>query len=119
HHSPIQIMTDVRAVAADLHTCATKLDNSLWCWGDNSYGAVGDGTTTDRHSPVQILTAVSAVAAGGLRNTWAIKTDKSFWCWGDDEYGQVGDGDDPSAGNKTSPTKVQFLFRIQEPIKIP
>jgi hypothetical protein len=39
--------------AGTIHSLAVKSDGTLWAWGDNSDGEVGDGTTTDRHSPVQ------------------------------------------------------------------
>jgi len=73
------------------HSLAIKTDGSLWGWGWNGYGQLGDGTTDDRSTPVQALTGVAAVAAGGS-HTLAIKTDGSLWAWGNNEYGQLGDG---------------------------
>ena len=87
------------------HTCATRADGTLWCWGDNTYGQVGDGTTTLRNSPVQVESGVTnwaTVGAGG-RNTCATRTDGTLWCWGDNTYGQVGDG---TTTRRTSPVPV-------------
>ena len=73
------------------HTCGVRTDNTLWCWGDNSYGAIGDGTTTERDAPVQVGTATdwTSVSAGG-DHTCGVRTDGSQWCWGSDDLGQLG-----------------------------
>ena len=59
--------SNIIAIAAgSKHTLALKQDGTVWAWGDNSSGQLGDGTTTHRTSPVQVpgLTGVSAIAAG-------------------------------------------------------
>ena len=65
-------------VAAGSHTLAVKADGSLWAWGRNNYGQIGDGSTTDRWAPVQIGTGFASVAAGAS-HTAAIKSDGSLW----------------------------------------
>jgi alpha-tubulin suppressor-like RCC1 family protein len=75
----------------DQHVCARGDDGSLWCGGDNSHGAVGDGTREPRESPTrvdsaQVWTSVSA----GTHHTSAIREDGSLWCWGDNSHGQLG-----------------------------
>jgi alpha-tubulin suppressor-like RCC1 family protein len=96
-NTPFQIMSSgVSSVAlGGYHTCAVKQDGSLWCWGYNYYGQLGDGTSgwgTDKNTPVQIMSSgVSSVALGG-DHTCAVKTDGSLWCWGRNYYGQLGDG---------------------------
>ena len=89
---PVKIMDDVAAVSAGLgHTAAIRADGSLWSWGWNSHGQLGDGTTMDRNEPVWIMADVSFVAVG-LRHTMAIRADGSLWAWGWNYYGQLGDG---------------------------
>src|SRR5262249_10343745 len=78
------------------HTCARKIDGTLWCWGDNSSGQLGDGTTVNKSSPVQIgagtLGSAVAEVALGSYHTCARKTDGTLWCWGYNTSGELGDG---------------------------
>ena len=72
---------------------AIKTDGTLWAWGGNSFGQVGDGTTIARGYPVQIGTDTNwASVAGGYGFANALKTDGSLWTWGDATYGQLGVG---------------------------
>jgi hypothetical protein len=79
--------------AGSLHTVAAKPDGTVWAWGYNGYGNVGDGTTTTRYSPVQVstLSGVRMVAAGA-HHSLALKNDGTVWAWGNNTSGQLGDG---------------------------
>jgi alpha-tubulin suppressor-like RCC1 family protein len=84
----------VQIATGQAHTCALKSDGTLWCWGDNTGGQLGDGTFTARLTPVQVTAlgnTVQKIATGGF-HTCVIKNDGTPWCWGDNESGQVGDG---------------------------
>jgi len=81
------------------HCAAIKTDGTLWLWGHNEYGEIGDETTVDKSSPVQTIaggTDWKQVASGG-GHTAAIKNDGTLWMWGYnggeefDKYGQLGD----------------------------
>lgn len=75
------------------HSAAIKADGTLWTWGRNSYGQLGDDTNTHKSSPVQTITLGtnwSKIACKGLF-TGAIKTDGTLWVWGMGFYGQLGD----------------------------
>lgn len=83
---------------------AIKTDGSLWGWGDNFYGQLGDGTTTSRYSPVKIMDDVLSVSVGaGGMHTVIVKTDGSLWSWGYNSCGQLGDG---TTTNRYSPVKI-------------
>jgi len=82
--------------AGSAHTCGTKTDGSLYCWGMNEHGQLGDGTTIERPTPTREAsdatdwTSVSA----GTDHTCGVKTDGSLHCWGRNLHGQLGDGAD-------------------------
>jgi alpha-tubulin suppressor-like RCC1 family protein/serine/threonine protein kinase len=75
------------------HSCAIDADAALWCWGRNTSGQLGDGTTVDRHAPVRIGGSMRfiAVAAGGTHSC-AVSDDGGVWCWGKNSSGQLGTG---------------------------
>ena len=79
--------------AAATFCLAIKTDGTLWAWGGNGSGQLGDGTRTSRNSPVQIgaLTTWS-ILANGLAFCFSIKTDGTLWSWGRNQYGQLGLG---------------------------
>ncbi len=92
-------LEEIVAVAAGgLHTVAVKKDGTVWAWGNNEKGQLGDGSTEPGKTPVQVKTSDSkenldgivAVAAGGL-HTIALKKDGTVWAWGYNDDGQLGD----------------------------
>ncbi|MEC9072301.1 MAG: hypothetical protein VX938_07990, partial [Myxococcota bacterium] len=91
------------------HACALRADETLWCWGDGTYGKMGLGTTTSQPLPVQVpLDApVKTVAAEG-HSTCAITLDGKLWCWGFGTYGQLG----LPAGPVLAPTLVESLSDV-------
>ena len=86
------------------HTVAVRTDGTLWAWGGNNYGQLGDGTTTNRTRPEQSAPRRNwaSVAAGGS-HTVAIRTDGTLWAWGWNAYGQLGDG---ATTNRANPVSV-------------
>ena len=80
--------------AATLHTCAIAGDRTLWCWGWNGLGRLGDGTSIDRHVPTQEFSGASDWRMVDTRHghTCAVKTDGTLWCWGSNLEGRLGDG---------------------------
>jgi alpha-tubulin suppressor-like RCC1 family protein len=112
--SPVQVsgLTGITAIAAgNYHTVALMNNGTVWAWGSNSYGQLGDGTTTNRFTPVKIsgLTGITAIAAGET-HTVALKNDGTVWAWGDNGYGQLGDGTFTS--QRLSPVQVSGLTGI-------
>lgn len=94
--SPVQVDTSTawRSVVAGFgHTVAVRRDGTLWAWGLNGNGQLGDGTTITRKKPVQIGTATTwQRVAVGPNCTLAIRTDGTLWSWGENQYGQTGNG---------------------------
>jgi hypothetical protein len=74
------------------NTSAIKTDGTLWTWGGNGNGNLGDNTTTDRSTPVTTFAGGTnwKQVAGGNRHTAAIKTDGTLWTWGYNNFGQLG-----------------------------
>lgn len=72
---------------------AIKANGTLWAWGLNNGGQLGDGTTTERHYPVQIGVATTWVSvSAGWNHAIGIRSDGTIWGWGWNNYGEVGDG---------------------------
>lgn len=75
--------------AGDNHSMAIKEDGSLWAWGYNKYGQLGDGTTKSTTTPVKIMDDIVHISAGGSHSA-GIKADGSLWTWGFNGNGQLG-----------------------------
>jgi len=96
--SPVQTVsggTNWKQIACgQKHTAAIKTDGTLWLWGVNYNGQLGDNTRTNKSSPVQTVsigTNWRQVSAG--YHTAAIKNDGTLWVWGYNVYGQLGTND--------------------------
>ncbi len=103
--SPVQLEgTAWKAVTVGgLHTCAINGDSTLWCWGDNEAGQLGEGTTEPATTPTEIRgTTWKTITAGGL-HTCGTQSDDTLWCWGHNSTGQVGDG---TTADTPSPVQV-------------
>ena len=114
---PQKIMENVKSFAAGYkHSAAVTSDGTLWTWGFNKWGELGDGTTEWRSSPVNIMTQVDKVSLGGNGTgsadpgsfSAAIKTDESLWTWGSGEGGQLGTG---LTSDSLSPVKIMDSVR--------
>jgi alpha-tubulin suppressor-like RCC1 family protein len=87
-------LTDATTVAlGSKHTCATKSDGTVACWGKNADGKLGVGTKLDQHTPSVVLglAGVTAITCGH-NHTCALKADGNVVCWGANDLGQLGDG---------------------------
>jgi alpha-tubulin suppressor-like RCC1 family protein len=116
---PVQVsgLSSVAAIAAgSAFSMALKSDGTVWTWGINSYGNLGNGTfggTTYMPGQVTGLTGVMAIASGDLHQL-ALKKDGTVWAWGENEYGEVGNGTftNPSAPGIGTPVQVSGLAGV-------
>ena len=93
--------------AGQQHSLAIKADGTLWAWGRNQYGQLGDGTAANKSISTQIGsdTDWASIYAYGF-NSIAQKTDGSLWAWGDNSRGQIGDGNHGPLIFNSTPTLI-------------
>ncbi len=86
------------------HVLAIAADGTLWAWGSNHAGQLGDTTTLSRSKPVQIgIDSDWQAVTAGMFFSMALKTDGSLWAWGQNYNGQVGNG---TTDNQLSPVRI-------------
>lgn len=101
-----------RVIAAGLaHSIALRSDGTVWAWGNNEFGQLGDDTLLNRLTPVQVqgLTGVVAIAAGSS-TSFALKSDGTVWAWGRNMSGELGDG---TVTNRRVPVRVFGLTNVK------
>lgn len=99
-------LTGVIAIGAGVrHSVALKSDGTVWTWGSNQYGQLGDGTGSGSATPVRVAGLSTVLAIGtGSYHVVALKSDGTLWAWGFNESGQLGDN-----------SRVQRLAPVQGP----
>lgn len=101
-------LTGVVAIAGGRdHSLAVRADGTVWAWGNNSFGEIGDGTTMRRTTAVRVPGISTAVAVGAGRNhSLALLANGTVRAWGRNTSGQLGDG---TTTQRTSPVAVSGL----------
>ena len=108
---PIPNLVGMLAVAAERdYSVALKSDGTVWTWGDNFYGQLGNGNKTDSAVPSKVagLTSVREIAAGGTHVVVA-RSDGTVWTWGENLEGQLGNN---SYVDSTVPVQVSGLTGV-------
>ena len=108
-------ITDISA--GSWHVLALKSDGTVYAWGNNSYGQLGNNTYLDSSTPVQVknssgaaVTGITKISAGSIHNL-ALKSDKTVLAWGMNYYGQLGNN---STSNSPVPVPVSSLSNVRE-----
>jgi alpha-tubulin suppressor-like RCC1 family protein len=106
----------VSVSAGDRHTCATRVNGGVRCWGSNHFGQLGIGTADDgaHATPADVRSADGSalnevvLAAGGGFHTCVLRTNGQVRCWGNNDFGQV-TGDGTATESRPSPTTVSGI----------
>lgn len=125
--SPVSVRTDAvfsQVTAGQMHTCALAPDGRVWCWGDNQWGQLGDGTTRNRSVPVPVSGdhRFASVSAGG-GHTCGATASGAVLCWGDNFFGAVTGSalahtpDTCSGGGDRRCTLLPQAVAISEPVE--
>ena len=101
--------TIVAVAGGIFHSLGLCSDGTVWAWGNNDMGQLGDGTTQGRLLPAQVpgLDHIVAIAAGGYHSVALQRTAEGqscLWVWGDNEEGQLGDG---THTNRRTPVRLE------------
>lgn len=100
----------IKIAGGDAHTIALKSDGTVWAWGSNYEGQLGDGTGLNKGTPVQVSGLANVIEiASGSAHSIAIKSDNTVWIWGSNAVGQLGDG---SVTKSLAPIQVSGVTNV-------
>jgi alpha-tubulin suppressor-like RCC1 family protein len=113
---PVRVrnLTDIVALAARAnHTLALRADGTVWAWGQNDRGQLGDGSQVDRPMPLQVnaLTGVALISTG-RQHSFAVRSDGTLWVWGANDGGRFGNGSAGWGEVSTTPIRVLALSDV-------
>jgi len=100
----VGVFVGVSLAAGAYHACGLASGGVAYCWGLNSYGQLGDGSTTNRLAPVAVGGGLTFASLGaGAGHTCGLTSAGAVYCWGDGSWGQLGDG---TTAGRSSPVAV-------------
>jgi alpha-tubulin suppressor-like RCC1 family protein len=102
-------VTNGTIVAGGVFTCGIANTGQAFCWGDNQFGQLGDGTTTTRLTPTLVATSQVFVSiATGRDFACAMTANREVFCWGNNGSGELGSG--ATGGPSLTPVRVPSPF---------
>jgi len=108
--SVIGLNNIIALYAGERHSLTIKSDSTVWAWGGNQAGQLGDSTSTQRNTPVNVHGLQKVISIdGGYQHSLAIKNDSTAWAWGSNYWGQLGDG---TIMNRIVPVQINNLTGI-------
>ena len=116
--APVSGLTGVTKIAAGCgFSLALRSDGTLWAWGFNSVGQLGNGSTASSAVPVKItgVSQVTAIAAGWDSAVAIVAGGASVWAWGGNDAGQLGDG---TLAGRTTPVRVTQIGTVHMRVKV-
>jgi len=121
-HGPgnVGYLNSIIAISAgESHNTALRSDGTVWTWGWNALGQLGNGTTNDAHTPVQVAVVSNVVAISARAyHCLALESDGSLWAWGWNAGGQLGDGTTTDSrfpkrvAGITNPAMISAAYKI-------
>jgi len=92
------------------HAVGLQLGGSVWAWGENGYGQIGNGTTINQATPVQVggIVGATAVSVGDV-HTAVLRSDGTVFTWGHNDHGQIGNG---TTADQLTPLAVPGLAGV-------
>ena len=106
----------VAIAAGQYHSAVLLSDGTVWMWGYNGYGQMGDGTTTNRPAPTAVPLPLASAIALGQSHTIAVAADGVVFGWGANGAGQIGDGTVATSLVPTSISTTPFLWKVATPV---
>ena len=100
---PVQDAGIVDVATGKVHALILREDGSVWAFGNNGNGRLGDGTSTNRSRPVQVVASGAVEIAAGSSHSLILKNDGSLWAFGYNAYGRLGDG---STSSRNTPREI-------------
>lgn len=109
---PLQNLPDVAQISANRgFACAVARVGSVWCWGNNVHGQLGDGTTENRFVPVLVRGVDGATEVdAGYQHACAVGEEGELWCWGENADGQLARA---GGGRYLEPVRIAGIGRVR------
>ena len=96
------------------HLCGLRGDSTAYCWGNNQYGQLGDGSRAARPDPTRVATDLKFIAiAAAVHATCALEATGRAYCWGRNDFGALGNGEMAEGAVRLLPTPVSSVVRFR------